>query len=117
MKTFPLILAVALAGCSRLSRVQVPANTVNFKTEHGSLALVHPQDTQMKDVTIEIATNGTVRAQIGTLTTKNSPDVIDKSAAGQVAIIKQWGETSEKIFNAGAAAMGTAGGTAVKTAK
>lgn len=116
MKTLCLCLVLA-AGCSRLSRVQVPANTVDFVTPHGSLSLAHPQDTQMKDVTVEIATNGTIRATIGSLTTKNAPDVIDKTAAGQVAIIKQWGETSEKIFNAGATAIGAGAGTAAKTAK
>lgn len=117
MKTLYTSLVIGLvvvSGCARASRVQVPANTVNFKTEHGSLSLQHPQDTQMKDVTIEIATNGTVRAQIGSLTTKNSADVIDQTAAGQVAIIKQWGDTGAQMFKAGAEAAGNAAGAAAK---
>lgn len=113
MKT--ILLFLLCCGCARMSRVQVPANEVQFTTAHGSLSLKHPQDTTMKDVVIEIATNGTVRAQIGSLTTKNSPDVIGETAAGEVAKIKQWGETGAQMFKAGAEAAGAAAGAGAKT--
>ena len=117
MKTLPLIITclTLVIGC-RSPRVLVPANTVNFKTQYGSLDLQHPQDTEMEKVDIEIGTNGTVHARIGLLRTKNSPEVIDKTAAGQVAILKQQGENMEKAFDAGAKAVGAVGGKAASTA-
>lgn len=112
MKTYFCILALLSAfvftGMSCNPGVKVPANEVHFRSAHGTLALKHPQDTQMENVQIEISTNGTARARIGKLTTKNSPDVIDKSAAGTVAILRQNGENMVKSFEAGGAAVGAA---------
>lgn len=88
-KLFLLTVMIAVAGCAH--RINVPANTLRFRTEHGSLDVTHPQDTSMTNVVISIATNGTVTARIGSLNTRNSPEVIDKVAAGEVAKINALG--------------------------
>lgn len=101
MKTITLcLLALAglLIGCST---VRVPANTIRFKTPYGSLDVTHPQDFTGTNMYVMIETNGTVTASFGYIKTANSPAVIDKVAAGQVAIIRAQGEVSEKLFKAG----------------
>ncbi len=111
-----LVLLVTCAGCSAF-KINVPANELVFKSANGSLSLKHPQNTDMGDVLIRIETNGAVEAKIGTLHTVNSPEVIDKTAAGEVAKINALGEQVREAVKAGAEAMGAGAGAAVKTAK
>jgi uncharacterized lipoprotein YajG len=107
-----LVAVLLLTGCA----IRVPANTVRFQTPRGTLELVHPQNTKAKDIALQVSTNGQYSLSIGSLDTQNNPEVIDKTAAGQVAIIKAQGEVSEKLFRAGVESIGAAGGKAVGAA-
>ncbi len=114
MKTFLTIIAAALlTGCGT---VKVPTNTLLFKTQFGQLAIEHPQDFTGTNLSVKIETNGTVTANFGYIKTANSPEVIDKVSAGQVAILKQQGENAEKLFKAGAEAGGILVGKGAHTA-
>lgn len=104
---------VAVCGC-KASRINVPANTVRFKSANGSLDITHPQDAAMTNVVVSIATNGTVKATIGGMITKNSPQVISATAAGEVAKINALGTQIREGFKAGMEAVGGAVGGAVK---
>lgn len=108
-----VLLALLTMGFSSCFTVQVPANSVTFRSSSGQLTIVHPQNTSLTNLDVEIGTNGTVHAKIGGLVTFNNPAVIDSTAAGQVAIAKQHGENAVKAFNAGAAAAGKIGAAAV----
>lgn len=104
------ILAVAFIGCGFTScrTINVPANEVHFKTPSGELTLKHPQNTKMKDVDVTIDPSGTVHASIGTLETVNSPAVIDRVAAGEVAKINALGSQIREGVKAGLEAAGSA---------
>lgn len=108
------LLAVVTMGFGSCTSIKVPANTVKFETPHGSLTLVHPQNTSMTNVHVMFGTNGTVEATIGSLHTENSPDVIDKVAAGEVAKINAIGTQVQGAFEAGAKMAGAAAGAAAK---
>jgi len=116
MKAFVTLSLLLLCGCAGMGRVRVPANEVKFKSRFGELTLVHPQNTKMEAVMIQIMENGAVTAQIGSLNTMNSPEVISKSAAGQAAIIKAYGTEMRETFKAGGEAAGKFAGAAAKTA-
>jgi hypothetical protein len=84
MKKFCLIplCATLLAGC-----VSVPTSTIKI----GSTALTLPKNMEMENVTWQMS-GSNVTVVIGRLKSANDPAVIDKSAAGQVAIIRAIGE-------------------------
>jgi hypothetical protein len=120
-KTFSLLTLTLIAligmGFGSCNTVNVPANSVTFRSPSGQLTITHPQNTSLTNLDVEITTNGTVHAKIGGLVTFNSPEVIDKVSAGQVAIIKAQGDAFEKAARAGGELVGAGIGTAAKTAK
>lgn len=81
------LIAIVTSGC-----INVPSNTVSFKSPGGYLKLSHPQNTDMTNIVISIATNGTVTASIGYLHTVNNPDVINSTAAGEIGKINALGK-------------------------
>ena len=99
-------LILGTTGC--FARVQVPANVVSFKTPRGELQLTHPQNTKAKDVSLFVSTNGEYSLSIGSLDTQNNPEVIDRSAAGQVAIMKEFGTQVREGIKTGVEAAGAA---------
>lgn len=116
MKVFLALSLLLLCGCAGMGRVRVPANEVRFKSKFGELTLQHPQNTQMESVMIQIMSDGSTTAQIGSLKTLNSPEVIAKAAAGQVAIINAYGTQLRESFKAGGEALGKGVGAAARTA-
>ncbi len=113
--TILILLSIVLlsTGCKAF-KINVPANEVTFVTDHGRLTLKHPHNTAMTNVFVQIATNGTVTARIGALLTVNDPNVIDKTAAGEVAKINALGTQIREGVKAGLEATGSAAGAAVK---
>lgn len=108
------LLAILTMGFGSCSTIKVPANSVTFRTPSGQLTIVHPQNTALTNMDISIATNGTVRAKIGGMVTYNSPDVIDRVAAGEVAKINAIGIQVREGVKAGLEGAGAAAGAAVK---
>lgn len=109
-----VLLAVMTMGFGSCSTIKVPANSVAFESPYGKLTMTNPQNTDMTNVVISIGTNGTVTAKIGSLHTVNNPDVIDKTAAGEVAKINALGTQFRETLKAGAEAAGAGAGAAVK---
>jgi 3-deoxy-D-arabino-heptulosonate 7-phosphate (DAHP) synthase len=115
MKTTLLILCgmvILLTGCGT---IKVPTNTLTFKTPFGALNIEHPQDFVGSNLDVFIGTNGSVHATFGYIKTANSPEVIDKVAAGQAAVITAQGNALKQAFEAGGAMAGNFAGAAAKT--
>lgn len=114
MKTRYVILSIlsilVLVGCGT---VRVPANTIRIKSPRGTFSVTHPQDFTGSNVVVSLHTNGTLEAKFDYIHTANSPEVIDKVAAGQVAVIKAQGDVAEKLFRAGVEATAKGAKTAV----
>jgi hypothetical protein len=102
MKNTLLILtlaAIVATGCTL--PVKVPANTIVFKSPYGELAITHPQDFTGRNMDAIIDTNGAVHFKFDYIHTANSPAVIDKTAAGQAAILHEHYDGAAKLFQAG----------------
>ncbi len=98
------LLALSLIPLLIVGCVHVPSNTLTFSSKYGSLELSHPQNTDMTNVTVDIYTNGSVHASIGSLHTVNSPAVISAEAAGEVAKLQAMGDIGAKVTAAAVSA-------------
>lgn len=86
LRLLALAATLALTGCVFTGCIAVPTSRIKI----GSTAIELPKNMKMSDVSWEMAgSNITVR--IGKLESQNDPAVIDKTAAGQVAIIREVG--------------------------
>jgi hypothetical protein len=71
------VIAALVTGCSL-----VPRNTLRI----GTVTISSPKDVTLEDFALSTGPDGTVVVTFKRLTSTNSPAVIDKAAAGQVAI-------------------------------
>lgn len=105
-----LLAGFIFSGCAG---VQVPTNTVAIDTPFGKVKIEHPQDFIGSNVVSSFSSNA-ISISFGYIKTANSPEVIDKAAAGQVAIIKAHADSAEKLMKAGAELVGQTGAAAAK---
>lgn len=88
---FLLLAVVALAGCG------VPKTSMHFAIGGTAFTWRCPKQFVATNIAATVCTNGTATFTVGSVESKNDPDVIDKAAAGDVARIKAWGEAGGNI--------------------
>lgn len=97
MRHLLLLLPVLLSGCA----IGVPANKINIVTPQGSYNIFTPKNVTITKFQAAVDTNGVVRVLFDSWISVNDPLVIDKSAAGQVAMINAWsGLLNQAVFAA-----------------
>lgn len=82
-----LVLSLSLVGCIG---VQVPANRITIKTLRGSYDIYTPKNVSISKFIASVDTNGVLQVNFDKWTATNDPLVIDRAAAGQVAIINAY---------------------------
>src|SRR5438105_14813252 len=91
-----------LCGCSLLQN-SVPANRIRLVTPQGSYDIHTPKNVAINNFLATVESNGVLRVSFTNWVSTNDPLVIDKAAAGQVAIINAWnGLVSSAVQAAGA---------------
>ena len=100
------------SGC----QVAVPKTVIKGSLGGAPFAFTGPKDCTLAGMELTAGSNGVVSIKIQSLNSKNSPDVINASAAGYAAQVKALSDAFAAGAEAVGKATGTAAGTAVKAA-
>lgn len=89
------------AGCSVFGP-PVPTTslsmTINGKTAKWSC----PKQFDAQNIRFSVSTNGVCTLTVESVVSRNDPMVVDKAYAGQILLVKQWGETTKDLIETGA---------------
>lgn len=93
--------AFAFCGCSVFGPA-TPTTTLKVQVSGQSFAWECPKQVEAEGLEFIVNTNGTGTIKVSKVRSTNDPLVIDKSYAGQIGLVKQWGDTGTQLVNAGA---------------
>jgi hypothetical protein len=91
---------VLLAGCSVFGPA-TPTTTLKTTLAGQDFSWSCPKQVEVEGLEFTANTNGTATVKVAKLRSVNDPLVIDKSYAGQIMLVKQWGDTGTQLLNAG----------------
>jgi hypothetical protein len=63
-----------------------------------------PKQFTATNIMFKVNTNGVATLSVGSVSSQNDPMVVDKSYAGQILLVKQWGDSAQQLIQTGAAA-------------
>lgn len=104
IKTFIILgFVAALSGCGLLK--PVPTTKISGEFNGHKWSYTNPKQACVTNLSIIVNTNGEAKFEIGSISSVNDPQVIDKAYAGQAAVINQLSAaTHQAITDAIAAA-------------
>lgn len=99
-KIFTIAAALVMCGCSVFGPA-TPTTTLKVQVGGQNFTWESPKQVEAEGLEFIVSTNGGAAIRVSKVSSVNDPLVIDKSYAGQIMLVKQWGDTGTQLINAG----------------
>lgn len=95
-KILATLSCIILAGC-----VEPPANMLKLHTPKGDYTWTSPKNVTMEGLKAMVSPDGTIDIVVNHISSTNDPQVISKTAAGQAALVREYGKAMNSAFTNG----------------